>query len=133
MPNKLSAYLDLAKLQGAHRLNIKGKDGQLNDCIVINLTQSRAKIGKDGVRVNLSLSLVPNREGKDEYGQTHWICEPTTKEEREANPPVKLPILGNAREFDDGPPSRSAAPRSQGPSATGFSADVEVDEDGIPF
>lgn len=32
MPNKLSAYIDLAKLQGAHRLTLKGKGGVPKDC-----------------------------------------------------------------------------------------------------
>ncbi len=85
MANKLNAYLDLAKLQGAYRLRLKGKD-----CIVINLDEARAKPSpKNAERVYLSLSLVPNRDGKDDFGNTHWICEPTTKAEREsANPPI---------------------------------------------
>lgn len=134
MSNKLSAYIDLAKLQGAHRLRLKGKDGRLQDCIVINLEQARAKVSeRDAARVNLSLSLVPNRDGRDDFGQTHWICEPTTKDERERNPGLKLPILGNAREFEDGPPTpRTAAQPAPGTAASGVPTPW-LEEDDIPF
>ena len=131
MSNKLNAYIDLAKLQGAHRLTLKGKD-----CIVINLEQARAKASpKNAERVYLSLSMVPNREGKDDFGNTHWICEPTTKDERESPNPPKFPILGNAREYDDGG-QRTArpAPREageKGPPAGPMQEGMEDDD--IPF
>lgn len=131
MANKLSAYIDLAKLQGAYRLRLKGKD-----CIVINLEASRAKVSeRNPERVNLSLSLVPNRDGKDDFGQTHWICEPTTKDERESANPPKFPILGNAREFEDGG-QRTArpAPRQDAPgSAEGGGIQEGMEDDEIPF
>lgn len=131
MANKLNAYIDLAKLQGAHRLRLKGKD-----CIVINLEASRAKVSeRNPERVNLSLSLVPNREGKDDFGQTHWICEPTTKDERESADPPKFPILGNAREFEDGG-QRTArpAPRQDAPTAQdGGGMQAGMEDDDIPF
>lgn len=133
MPNKLNAYIDLAKLQGAYRLRLKDKD-----CIVINLKEARAKPSpKNPERVYLSLSLVPNRDGKDDFGNTHWICEPTTKDERESANPPKFPILGNAREYDDnGGGQRTArpAPREQtqgGGTAGGMQEGMEDDD--IPF
>jgi hypothetical protein len=130
MPNKISAYIDLAKLQGAHRLLLKGKD-----CIVINLEASRAKVSeRNSERVNLSLSLVPNREGRDEFGQTHWICEPTTKDERESPNPPKLPILGNGREYEDGG-QRAARPAPGKPvtSTQPESVAEGLEDDEIPF
>ena len=136
MHNKLNAYIDLAKLQGAHRLTLKGKD-----CIVINLEQARAKPSpKNAERVYLSLSLVPNREGKDDYGNTHWICEPTTKDERESATALKFPILGNAREYDDsnrsGGGQRTARPAGGAPMSQG-SGDAPMqdglEDDDIPF
>jgi len=132
MPNKLNAYIDLAKLQGAYRLRLKGKD-----CIVINLDEARAKPSpKNAERVYLSLSLVPNRDGKDDFGNTHWICEPTTKDERESANPPKFPILGNAREYDDhGGGQRTARPAAGLPVTGGNEApmaDGMMDDD-IPF
>ena len=130
MSNKLSAYIDLAKLQGAYRCRIKGFDG-----IFIKLDESRAKVSaKDASRVNLSLSLVPNRDGKDDYGQTHWIVEPTTKEERESQPDApKLPILGNAREFDDDNKPRATPPKPTTPRPPEGGADDGLEGDDIPF
>ena len=132
MANKLNAYLDLAKLQGAYRLRLKGKD-----CIVINLDEARAKISpKNPERVYLSLSLVPNRDGKDDFGNTHWICEPTTKDERESANPPKFPILGNAREYDDhGGGQRTARPAAGSPVTSGSEAPLAdgMEDDDIPF
>lgn len=137
MANKLSAYIDLAKLQGAHRMQIKGKDGQPKDCIVINLEQARAKPSeKHPERVNLSLSLVPNRDGRDDFGQTHWICEPTSKEERESDNPPKLPILGNAREYEDGPkptPQQRHTRPATAESSSGSELSEGLADDDIPF
>jgi hypothetical protein len=132
MANKLNAYLDLAKLQGAYRLRLKGKD-----CIVINLDEARAKPSpKNAERVYLSLSLVPNRDGKDDFGNTHWICEPTTKDERESANPPKFPILGNAREYDDhGGGQRTARPAAGSPVTSGSDAPMTdgMEDDDIPF
>jgi len=133
MSNKLNAYIDLAKLQGAYRLRLKGKD-----CIVINLDEARAKPSpKNPERVYLSLSLVPNREGKDDFGNTHWICEPTTKDERESANPPKFPIIGNAREYDDnGGGQRTArpAPRETAQTSGGAEGMQEgMEDDDIPF
>ena len=132
MPNKLNAYIDLAKLQGAYRLRLKGKD-----CIVINLDEARAKPSpKNAERVYLSLSLVPNRDGKDDFGNTHWICEPTTKDERESANPPKFPILGNAREYDDnGGGQRTARPAGGSSVTSGSDAPLAdgMEDDDIPF
>jgi hypothetical protein len=132
MPNKLNSYIDLAKLQGAYRLRLKGKD-----CIVINLEEARAKPSpKNPERVYLSLSHVPNREGKDDFGNTHWICEPTTKDERESANPPKFPILGNAREYDDhGGGQRTARPAGGSPVTSGSEAPLAdgMEDDDIPF
>lgn len=132
MANKLNAYFDLAKLQGAYRLRLKGKD-----CIVINLDEARAKPSpKNAERVYLSLSLVPNRDGKDDFGNTHWICEPTTKDERESANPPKFPILGNAREYDDhGGGQRTARPAGGSPVTSGSDAPLAdgMEDDDIPF
>lgn len=135
MPNKISAYIDLAKLQGAHRMKIKGKDGQPKDCIVINLEAARAKPSeKHPERVHLSLAIVPYKLGKDDWGNTHFVCEPTTKEERESENPPKFPILGNGREFEDGPKARPAAsrPAATTDDASGGLAEGMADDD-IPF
>jgi hypothetical protein len=134
MPNKLNAYLDLAKLQGAHRMFIKGKDGRARDCLVIVLEDSRAKVSEKNIaRVNFSLDIVPNKSGKDDFGNTHWVKESTTKIERESATPPDLPFLGNAREYEAGG-QRSARPAGGAPVTSDDGALAEgLADDDIPF
>lgn len=131
MANKLNCYIDVLKLQGAHRMKLKNKAGELTDCIVIALPSSRIRFGKKG-GANLALSLVPNKNGPDDFDNTHWVCEPSTKEERERDDPPKLPILGNAREYDNGP--KPAAQRTTLATAAAQGEEMKVtEEDDIPF
>lgn len=131
MPNKLTAYLDLTLLQGAVRATLKGED-----CIIIRLSQARAKpAARNPAKVFLNLDLVPNRDGKDDFGNTHWIAEPLTKEERESPDRPKTKILGNAREYvpESNPPARASnisTPAADG-AAAGFGDGLDDDE--IPF
>jgi len=133
MPNKLNAYLDPAKLQGAYRMNLKNKAGVAEDCLVIVLSKSRVRQSeKHPTRLGLSIDLVPNKDGKDDFGNTHWIKESTTKAERESPEPPNLPFLGNAKEYDPGG-QRTArpAPREGGDDASSLSEGMEDDD--IPF
>lgn len=131
MANKLNCYIDVLKLQGAHRMRLKNKAGEPTDCIVIALPSSRIRFGKKG-GANLALSLVPNKNGPDDFDNTHWICEPSTKEERESIDPPKLPILGNAREYDNGP--RPAPQRTTVVTAAAQGEEMAAtDDDEIPF
>jgi hypothetical protein len=133
MSNKLNAYIDPAKLQGAFEMKIKDKSGVPQECLVIVLERSRIKRSKSG-RLGLSLDIVPNKDGKDEYGNTHWIKESTTKIERESADPPNLPFLGNAREYEPGG-QRTARPAG-GVAVTrdGGSEFAEgMDDDDIPF
>lgn len=138
MANKLSAYIDLLKLQGAYRMTLKNKAGVPVDCVVVVLPQSRVRLGKNG-GANLSLEMVPNKQGPDDYGNTHWLCEPTTKEEREGVNPPKFPILGNAREFDGGVRAVGGGVRAVGGGAAvperpaAAVSEMEVGDDEIPF
>lgn len=132
MPNKLNAYIDPAKLQGAFRMNLKSKTGEMEDCLVIVLSKSRVKKSdKNPERLGLSIDIVPNKEGKDDFGNTHWVKESTTKAERESPEPPNLPFLGNAKEYEAGG-QRTArpAPREEG-DASPMSQGME--EDDIPF
>jgi hypothetical protein len=43
---------------------------------------------------------VSNRNGADDYGNTHFVVEPQTKDERESGAD-KLPILGNGKEWSN--------------------------------
>jgi hypothetical protein len=115
---KLNISINLLQLQGATRL--KSQSGK--DCIVIDLAASRAKPHQNG-KVYLNLEAISNRDGEDQYGNSHFVCEPTTKDERESGA-VKLPIIGNGKEWTnegtsykkmDNPPARTTRniPRAQ--------------------
>lgn len=101
---KLNISINLLQLQGAFRATIKGED-----CIVIRLAKSRAKPHQNG-KVYLNLEAVTNKNGEDQYGNTHFVCEPTTKEERMSGAD-KLPIIGNGKEWtNDGQEKRDSYP-----------------------
>lgn len=89
---KLNISINLLQLQGAVRATIKGED-----CIVIRLAKSRAKPHQNG-KVYLNLEAVTNKNGEVQYGNTHFVCEPTTKEDRMSGGD-KLPIIGNGKEW----------------------------------
>jgi hypothetical protein len=87
------------------------------------------------IKLGLSIDLVPNKEGKDDFGNTHWIKESTTKAERESAEPPTLPFLGNAREYEAGG-QRTARPAGGAPMSQG-SGDAPIqdglEDDDIPF
>lgn len=135
MHNKLNAYIDPSKFQGAVLMNLKDKTGTPTECLVIPLKHSRIRRSEKSGRLGLSMDLVPNKEGTDDYGNTHWIKESTTKAERESPEPPNLPFLGNAKEYEAGG-QRTARPAAGAPvtqqSEAGAMSDG-MDDDDIPF
>jgi hypothetical protein len=91
---KLNISINLLQLQGACKATIKGED-----CVVIRIAKSRAKPHQNG-KVYLNLEAVSNKNGADDYGNTHFVVEPSTKEERESGA-AKLPIIGNGKEWSN--------------------------------
>jgi hypothetical protein len=81
------------------------------------------------------MDLVPNKEGKDDFGNTHWIKESTTKVERESAEPPNLPFLGNAKEYEAGG-QRTARPAAGAPVTQQTEAGAMsegFEDDDIPF
>lgn len=115
MPNNtINASFDLLKLQGAKK--ITGKDGK--EYVAICIPESRIKKfnRKDGSEsLFLELDIKANRDGEDKFGKTHFVAEASTKEERVNK--VRLPIIGNAKEFvfggSGGSPRQQASPARQ--------------------
>ena len=93
---------------------------------VTKIDKLRLFPGKNGAKY-LDLALIENKNGEDQYGNTHMVVQSVSKEERENG--IKGPILGNAKTIGraDGPrpPSISPAP-APAPSTR------EQDDD-IPF
>jgi hypothetical protein len=108
---KLNISINLLQLQGATRL--KSQSGK--DCIVIDLAASRAKPHQNG-KVYLNLEAISNRDGEDQYGNSHFIAEPVTKDERQNG--LKLPIIGNGKEWTNEDHARQKMHGSEAPART---------------
>jgi len=85
--NKLN--IDLAKIPGAKQ--ITGKDGK--NYLAIDTAAGGVYAGAKGVYLNLDMR--ENRDGEDQYGNTHMLTMSPTKEQREAK--ERTPIVGNAK------------------------------------
>jgi hypothetical protein len=90
---------------------------------IINLSINLDKIDKSKIIAGkkgkyLNLTVGGNREGEDQYGNTHYIFQSQSKEEREAK--AEKNYLGNGKEF--------VFSDSQPAATTGSN-----DEDDLPF
>ena len=81
--------IDLAKVPGAKQ--ITGKDGK--NYLAIDTSAGGVFAGAKGVYLNLDMR--ENKNGEDQYGNTHMITMSPTKEQREAK--ERTPIVGNAK------------------------------------
>jgi len=121
--------IDLTKLTGAKLM--KSNSGK--PIVVIDLDNSRTFQGKNGA-VYADLCLVERKE-VGEYGDTHFIAEDTTKQERQDG--VKSAIVGNGKELEkrqqsrglEEPRGRQSAPSNRETVDTVFTGE----EDDIPF
>ena len=124
---KLNISINLLQLQGAVRATIKGED-----CVILRLEKSRAKPHQNG-KVYLNLEAVANKNGVDQYENTHFIVEPTTKQERESGAD-KLPIIGNGKEWsNEGHQAAPARTTRNIPRAQPQTQDDVEDDSSIPF
>jgi len=117
----------MLQLQGACKATIKGEE-----CVVIRLAKSRAKPHQNG-KVYLNLEAVSHKNGADDYGNTHFVVEPQTKDERESVS-MRMPILGNGKEWsNEGQQTQSASTTRQIPRAQPQAQEPEDDTSDIPF
>lgn len=83
----------------------------------------------------LAIAIFENRDGPDQYGNTHFVTQDVSKEMRQAG--KQGPIIGNARfPKDEVPPHRKPAPpkrpeMKEQPKRQ--EPDLDVPEDDIPF
>jgi hypothetical protein len=125
MSNQLHKInIDLMKITGASK--IKAKDGK--EYLAIDLTQSGVFVGQKG-GVYLSLDMRENRDGEDQYGNSHMVTISPTKEQRAAK--ERTPIVGNAKTLTFGSTSApSAAPRQTAQKDASW---IEDDSQDVPF
>lgn len=79
--------------------------------------------GKNGMY--LDLVIFANKNGPDQYGNTHTILQSIPKEARERG--EKGPIIGNLK-LDEAPPARKPAPKPIAPPA-----EPPPEGDDVPF
>ena len=121
---KYNISINALAIQGAQRLTSKtGKD-----CLVIDLDASRIRRHANG-KLYLNLEMSENRDGEDQYGNSHRVAEPTTKDERGQG--IKTPILGNAKTFYF-PSEAQGAPMkpATAPRKVAYATPVQDDDDG---
>ena len=84
---------------------------------VTKLDKDKFFVGKKGTYANVTVA--ENMDGESEYGDTHYVYEQQSKEEREAKTPKNY--LGNGKEFVFG-----------GSGATQTATTETIDDD-LPF
>ena len=62
---------------------------------VTKLDKDKFYVGKKGTYANITVA--ENMDGESEYGDTHYVFESQSKEERDAKTPKNY--LGNGKEF----------------------------------
>lgn len=138
MPNKSRLNIDFAKLQGSYWIK-SPKTGE--QCLVIVPSLSRMKrypTKKEGAKDSLfcSLEVVPLKNPPLDREDTHFVVEPSTREEREQPNATRLPILGSGREYFpfSGQQAAIQAPPPPVAATEDWSSDIDGnDNDEIPF
>jgi hypothetical protein len=126
--NKLNISINLLGLQGASLITSKAG----TECVVIDLSRARATKHANG-KVYLNLEAKENRDGVDRYGNTHFVAEPTTKDERQGG--LKLPSIGNGKvfTFEKRPQGQQDAPKRQETAKAEPEIYTDANGDDIPF
>lgn len=79
--------------------------------------------------IYLDCTVYPNRDGEDQYGNTHFIGQDVSKEARERK--ERGPIIGNAKVPGGAPQAARAASRPT--SAAPASDESGSEDDRVPF
>jgi hypothetical protein len=127
----ISLKIDLLKITGARTFT--AKDGSA--CIAFPLEANNVYITPKGAH-NMQLTLMDNKQGRDQYGQDGFCTVDVGKDRRLAG--ERGPILGNWADLDRGQrqaPGRDVsaaeATRRTAPAQATQPDDEEIDE--VPF
>ena len=119
----LKLNIDLMKVTGASK--ITAKNGK--EYLAIDLSENSVFVGAKG-GVYLDLDMRENRDGEDQYGNTHMITVSPTKEQREAK--ERTAIVGNAKTLTFGDRGQQSAAKP----ASKHHDEVDTGEgDDVPF
>jgi len=126
MSNQLhKVKIDLLKVTGATKFT--AKNGQEH----IAIPASSLYIGAKSAY--LDLDMKENRDGEDQWGNSHFLAISPTKEQREAK--EKTPIIGNAKTltFGNGGNQPQRAANSGGQRQSAPPETFDNGDDDIPF
>lgn len=91
----LKGNINLARLTNVGCATIKGVP-----CVVVPIKENDIFVSKDETgaykHISLSVNIWENKEGADQWGNTHYVQQNYSKEFREANPDRKT-YLGNMK------------------------------------
>jgi hypothetical protein len=119
----LKANIGLQKIEGAR----VAKDKTGADCVIIPVKAANVFVSDKG-GIYLNVDIIENKQGEDQYGNTHMITLDIGKDRRAAG--EKGAILGNCKtlNFNNGSQSQSAAKNGKAPQSA-----ADDDGDFIPF
>ena len=119
----IKANIGLNKIEGAR----VAKDKTGADCVIIPVKAANIFVSDKG-GIYLNLDILENKQGEDQYGNTHMIKLDIGQERRNAG--EQSPIVGNCKtkSFGDINPAQSA-PQKSVPSQE----QDDEDSDSIPF
>lgn len=98
---------------------------------VTKIDKARLFTGSKGTYLDATVLL---KDEDDQYGNSGMIVQDVTKEERQANPPVRGAILGNAQWMGTDRPGGAPAPVTNDPGAAYHAANAASNQgEAIPF
>ena len=116
----IKANIGLNKIEGAR----VAKDKTGADCVIIPIKAANIFVSDKG-GIYLNLDILENKQGEDQYGNTHMIKLDIGQERRNAG--EQSPIVGNCKtkHFGD---SKPAQPAPQKPAPSGGNNSDWIDE-----
>lgn len=114
--SNINGKINLMQLQ-AVRMNMKGKNGQPLDCVVIPITANHLFVGEKGIY--LDLIAFEKKTQQENNKDTHIIKQSLSKEVLQAMTEEQkqaMPILGGLRvwgEFTEPEPASDMLPREE--------------------
>jgi hypothetical protein len=119
----LKANIGLNKIEGAR----VAKDKTGTDCVIIPVKAANVFVSDKG-GIYLNVDIIENKQGEDQYGNTHMITLDIGKDRRASG--EKGTILGNCKTliFNNGNQPQSAANSGKSPQSA-----ADDDGDSIPF
>ena len=130
--SNISIKLNVSQLSHVRR-EIKGKDGNLIDCLIIPIQENKLYVGEKGVYLDMTAIEIKDRSKfSADQKDTHLLKQDVPKEVYEAMSDEQkkaMPILGKAIQWG----AREANPNTSTAFEPSSNYTQETDEDDLPF